>query len=49
MKVVIKTSEMVRHIRPIQFEHTTQAWKENMVLDVLSHKHQLKVVYVGET
>jgi len=48
-KVVIKASEMARHIGLIQCGHLTQAWKENVVSDALSRKHQFKVVYVGET
>jgi hypothetical protein len=39
---------MARHISLIQCGHSTQPGTENVVLDALSRKHQLKVVCVGE-
>jgi hypothetical protein len=47
-QVVIKTSEMAKHIDIVQCEHPTYG-KKNVMPDALSRRHQLKVVYVGET
>ncbi len=48
-KVVIETSKMARHIGFVHVDIRHKPGKENVVPDALSRKHQLKVVYVGET
>jgi hypothetical protein len=40
---------MARHINLVQCGIRHKPKKENVVCDALSWKHQLKVVYVGET
>jgi hypothetical protein len=46
-KVVIETNEMARHMFNVDIRHKPE--KDNVVCDALNRKHQLKVVYVGET
>jgi hypothetical protein len=41
-KVVIKTSEMAKHIGLVQCGHSTQAWKDNVVPNALTPTNKQK-------